>query len=151
MKNIIKYISIFLIGLITLSSCKKYEPDFHKVRFHILFKQIPQPGSSNMIDVVCSPDYDDEPPVLHKEVITPYYEWNYEYWELTDGDEVKFIVNPQLSYWFIMSVYVDGELVSTRECVTSSQTYYSTQTLNQSGLNNDENTNHPVISFYFYE
>jgi hypothetical protein len=104
-----------------------------------------------MIDVNCSPNYDDDPPVIHKELIQPSYEWDYEYWNLVDGQEVKFIVNPQLSYWFTMKVYVDGELISTRECVTSSQTYYSTQTLSQSGLNNDELTNAPIISFYYYE
>ena len=50
-----------------------------------------------------------------------------------------------------MEVYVDEVLVSSREVVTSSQTYYATQTLLQSGLNNDEETNFPVISFYYYE
>jgi hypothetical protein len=151
MRNILKYISIVFISLITLISCNKHENDFHKVRYHITFHQIPQPGYSNAIDVICTPNYDDEPPLIFKEVITPGYEWDYEFWQLTDGEEVKFIVNPQLSYWFTMEVYVDDELISSRECVTSSQTYYSTQTLNHSGLNNDENTNAPIISFYYYE
>lgn len=151
MRNIIKYISITIISFITLISCNKHEQDFHKVRYHLTFHQVPQPGNSNALDVVCTPYYDEDPAKIFKEIVTPGYEWDYEFWQLTNGQEVKFIVNPQLSYWFTMEVYIDGTLMSSRECVTSNQTYYSTQTLNQSGLNNDENTNAPVISFYYYE
>ncbi len=113
--------------------------------------EVPPVGSSDFIEVSCSPNYDNDPPRIYKDYITPGYEWDYEFWQLKNGDEVKFIVNPQLYYWFVMEVYVDDVLVSTREVVTSSQTYYATETLTQTGLNNDEETNFPVISFYYNE
>ena len=153
MKNLLKKIFFITVTIVTvlLTSCQKHEENFHKVRFHLTFKQVPPVGSSDFIDVTCIPNYNDEPPKIYKDYITENYEWDYEFWQLKDGDEVKFIVNPQLYYWFDMEVYVDGVLVSSREVVTSSQTYYATQTLSQSGLNNDELTNFPVISFYYYE
>lgn len=153
MKVFIKRVVLGLLVIFSLflTSCKKYEKNYHKVRFHLTFKEVPPVGSSDFIDVNCTPKYNEEPPKIYKDYLTAGYEWDYEFWQLEDGQEVKFIVNPQLYYWFVMEVYVDGVLVSSREVVTSSQTYYSTQTLNQSGLNNDELTNFPIISFYYYE
>ena len=153
MKNILKkilYVSITIITLI-FSSCQKHEENFHRVRFHLTFKEVPPIGASDFIDVTCKPNYENEPPEIYKDYITAGYEWDYEFWQVKNGDKIEFIVNPQLYYWFVMEVYVDGVLVSSREVVTSSQTYYATQTLNQSGLNNNEDTNFPVITFYYYE
>ena len=153
MKNLFKKL-FFVITIITtllFSSCQKHEENFHKVRFHLTFKQVPPTGVSDFIDVSCTPNYDEEPPKIYKDYITEDYVWEYEFWQLKDGDKVEFIVNPQLYYWFVMEVYIDNVMVSSREVVTSSQTYYTTQTLNQSGLNNDEETDFPVISFYYYE
>jgi hypothetical protein len=153
MKKQFKKIFFFLVVILTLglTSCEKHDNNFHRVRFHLTFKEVPPVGASDFIEVNCSPNYDNDPPVIYKDYITPGYEWDYEFWQLKNGDEVQFIVNPQLHYWFVMEVYVDDVLVSTREVVTSSQTYYATETIFQSGLNNDEETNFPVISFYYNE
>ena len=131
MKKQFKKIYFFLVVILTLglTSCEKHDNNFHRVRFHLTFKEVPPVGASDFIEVNCSPNYDNDPPVIYKDYITPGYEWDYEFWQLKNGDEVQFIVNPQLHYWFVMEVYVDDVLVSTREVVTSSQTYYSKQRL----------------------
>lgn len=149
MKNLIKYIFVALITVLTLS-CEK-EPRFHKVKFELVFSEEPNNGNSNMIDVTCEPNYMDDAPVISPDFIDPGYVWTYEYWQLKDGDEITFIVSPQLSYRFVMNVYVDDVLMSSRSIVTSDNTYYATITEDQWGLNNEEDTNYPIIKFYYYE
>lgn len=153
MKNLLNKIFFITVTaiIVLFSSCQKHEENFHKLRFHLSFKEVPPTGFSNSIEVLCSPDYDDDPAEIYAKYTTEGYEWDYEFWQLKDGDEVQFIVRPQLYYWFVMEVYIDDVLISSREMVTSKDTYYSTQTLGQSGLNNEASTNFPVISFYYYE
>ena len=107
--------SLLVLLTVTFSSCKKFNEDYHRVRFHIEFINGCEAGFSNFIEVDCKPDYSNDEPVLPLSVIEPGYEWDYEFWQLKDGDEVKFSVLPQQGYRFIMSVYVDEELVSYRE------------------------------------
>ena len=150
MKKLLKYISFVLIGVISLTSCSK-EPTKHNLKFEIRFTEEPNNGNSNAIDVSCSPNYSDDKPVIAKSIIKPGYVWTYQYNELVDGDEVLFVVNSQLSYRFEMKVYIDGTVVSTRNIVTSDNTYYATVTESQTGINNSQNENYPIIDFYYYE
>jgi hypothetical protein len=123
----------------------------HKLKFELVFSEEPNNGNSNMIDVTCEPLYLEDAPVISPSLIDPGYVWTYEYWGLVDGDEVTFIVSPQLSYRFVMNVYVDDVLISSRSIVTSDETYFATITEEQFGLNNEEDTNYPIIKFYYYE
>lgn len=151
MRNFIINLLIVLSSVFVFTGCKKYQPEFHKVKFEIEFYDVPPFGSSNALDVLCRPQYDDEPAVIHKEYTSPGYIWDYEYWQLVDGEEVKFIVNPQLYYHFTMRVYIDGTLISERELVTSTVTYYSTYTLYMNGPNEDSDTEYSVIRFTYHE
>ena len=89
--------SLLIILTVIFSSCKK--ENYHKVRFHIEFIDVTEGGYSNFINVGCSPYYDDEEePTLYLSLIEPGYEWDYEYWQLQDGEKVSFIHNGEL-WW----------------------------------------------------
>ncbi len=150
MRNLVKYLFIVLVGILTFSSCQK-EPTYHKVKFELVFSEEPSNGNSNFIEVSCSPKYTDEPPVIARSIIEPGYVWTYEFWEVKDGDQIMFVVSPQLSYRFEMRVYIDDVLISTRKIVTSDTQYYATITESQTGLNNSEDKNYPIIDFIYYE
>lgn len=143
--------SLLVLLTVTFSSCKKFNEDYHRVRFHIEFINGCEAGFSNFIEVDCKPDYSNDEPVLPLSVIEPGYEWDYEFWQLKDGDEVKFSVLPQQGYRFIMSVYVDEELVSYREVQGVYGGYYGTVVLDQGGINNADEDNMGIIEFIYYE
>ncbi len=86
-KRFIYYLLVLLT--ITFSSCQKHEENFHRVRFHLTFKEVPPVGVSDFIDVTCKPNYENEPPQIYKDYITPGYEWDYEFWQLKDGDKIE--------------------------------------------------------------
>ena len=103
-KNFIYFI-IFVFTFV-LTSCKK-EPNNHKIKYEIEFIEGCQSGSSNAIDVNCTPHYNNVPsdlPYIDKTQIQPGFIWKYEYWQLHDGDKVFFNVMPQQGYHFIMRV-----------------------------------------------
>ena len=154
MKNFIRNIILVLTLVITFTGCKKHKTNFHKLKYEIEFYNSPPFGASNSLDVLCNPQYSDDenpPASINKNYVSPGYKWDYEYWQLIDGKEIKFIVNPQLHYHFTMRVYIDGELVSEREIQTSTMTYYSTNTIYMSGLNDDSGINYSVIRFTYQE
>lgn len=150
MKNLLKYILISLMGMVIFTSCSK-EPKNHDIKFEISFSEEPNNGNSNGIEVTCNPHYSDEKPVIAKSIIKPGYVWTYQYNELKDGDDVLFVVQSQLSYRFTMNIYIDGGLVSSRKLVTSDDTYYATITEAQSGINNSQNEDYPIIDFKYYD
>jgi hypothetical protein len=150
-KNFIYFI-VFVFTFV-LTSCKK-EPNNHKIKYEIEFIEGCQSGSSNAIDVNCTPHYNDVPsdlPYINKTQIQPGFIWKYEYWQLHDGDKVFFNVMPQQGYHFIMRVYVDGTLVSYREILTSYGSYYVTTTLDIWGINNKADVDSGVIEFIYSE
>jgi hypothetical protein len=149
MKNLIKYILVFLTISLGFVSCKK-APKFHKVKFEIEFIEDVPNGYSNFIDVTCSPQYRDEPATISSSDAEPGNVWTYEYWELMDGDQIVFNVSPQLYYRFYMRVYVDDELVSYKKIKTSETTYYSRIIEEEFGLDNDTRDT-SSIKFIFYE
>tara|TARA_R110001592_G_scaffold104103_5_gene293057 strand:- start:13136 stop:13579 length:444 start_codon:yes stop_codon:yes gene_type:complete len=130
-----RFFYTLLIGLtLVFSSCTKEEQ--HRVRFNLVFIDDCDAGFSNHINVGCSPSYDNDPPRIWKSLIEPGYEWNYEYWVLQNGQNIEFLVSPQQGYHFIMNVYIDDELISSREILTAYGGYYGTTVLDESGLNN---------------
>ena len=136
--------------MVIFTSCSK-EPQNHDLTFEISFTEEPNNGNSNGIEVSCSPHYSDEKPVIAKSIIKPGYVWTYQYNELKDMDNVLFIINSQLSYVFTLNIYIDGGLVSSRKIVTSDNTYYATITESQTGINNEQNENYPIIGFQYHE
>ena len=128
------YFNIFLLFGIAFGSCTKQQP--HRVRFNLVFIDDCEAGFSNHINVGCSPSYENNPPKIFKSLIEAGYAWNYEYWALENGQHIEFIVSPHQGYRFIMSVFVDDELLASREIQTAYGGYYGTTVLNESGLNN---------------
>lgn len=155
MKKLIKYIVLVLVTLFTFS-CKKEET--HKVKFELEFFETPSTGSSNFLEVTCkvgvpplsSINFEDEEKVPRFD-IEPGYVWSYEH-NVNDGDLVSFSVYSQLSYMFVMKIYVDNELISSRTVKTSDNSYSGgVEVVDQYGLNNKEESNYPIIEFYYYE
>jgi len=140
--------SLLVLLTVTFSSCKK--ETYHSVRFHIEFIDDCEEGFSNFIEVRCKPNYSNDEPVLPLSVIEPGYEWNYEFLQLKNGDNIEFLVSPQQGYRFIMSVYVDGVMVSYREIQGLYGGYYGTVLLDQGGLNNAQEEM-GIIKFIYYE
>ena len=128
------FYTLLLSLTLVFSSCTKEEQ--HRVRFNIVFIDDCEDGFSNGIEVGCKPNYDNDPPQIYKSLIEPGYEWNYEYWALQNGQTIEFTVSPQQGYRFIMNVYVDDELLASREIQTAYGGYYGTTVLNESGFNN---------------
>jgi len=144
-----KILLLILTVLTIFSSCKK--DDYHNVKFHIEFIEDCENGYSDGIEVSCSPHYSDEEPTIYKQLIDEGYEWDYEYWQLKDGDRVIFTVLPQQGYRFIMSIYIDDVLISYREIKTHYGGYYATTVEDEWGLNNESDEDMGIIEFYYYE
>ena len=143
--------SLLVLLTVTFSSCKKFNEDYHRVRFHIEFIEVTEGGYSNFIDVGCEPYYEDEEnPKLNLNLIEPGYEWDYEYWQLKNGDKVSFIIMPQQGYRFIMSVYIDDIMVSYKEIQNFYGGYYATTVLDEGGINN-VSEDMAYIEFIYYE
>lgn len=141
-----KFIYIVLISfLLILSSCKK--ENYHKIKFEVEFIQDCNNCYADYFAVNCTPHYSDEEPGISASQVTTGYVWDYEYWMLEDGDEVKFAVSPTGSkYQYRMNVYVDDVLVSYRECYGP----YGTVVIDEGGLNNSH-VESGVIEFTYYE
>lgn len=141
-----KFIYIILISfLLILSSCKK--ENYHKIKFEVEFIQDCDNCYADYFAVNCTPHYSDEEPGISTSQVTTGYVWDYEYWMLEDGDEVKFTVSPTGSeYQYRMNVYIDDVLVSYRECYGP----YGTVVIDEGGLNNSQ-VESGVIEFTYYE
>lgn len=128
-----KFIYILLITILGFSftSCKKTE--YHKVMFEIKFLQSPSNGNSNFIEVNCNPSYSSNAPTLDRFNIPQV--WRYEYFGLEKGQKVVFSVRGQLSYYYEMRVYIDGNEVSYLKVKVSDSTYYDDHIEESSGLN----------------
>ena len=154
MKNIIKYVLFLVIGL-TISSCKKEEIKFHKIKFEVTVFE----GSKNgpnfpvMNSVVCKPYYkDEEEPIFPTVLGQVPYTWDYEYWQLVDGEPVVFSFSPTVDYMFEMVIYIDGVMISRKVIDTSnSGEYYAYQGIEQNGLDESGEPNYPVIKFTYHE
>lgn len=136
------FIIIFFFGL---NSCNK--ETYHRVKFEVVFIQDCDNCYADYFAITCTPHYSDEEPTLSASNVTTGYVWDYEYWVLKDGDKVVFNVSPTGSeYHFRLNVYIDGVLVSYRECYGP----LGTVILDEGGINNTQSET-ATIEFTYYE
>lgn len=156
MKNILY---IFLALSVIFTSCKK-EPKFHKIKYQIVFHELPSFGSSNYLEVQAVPCYYGEYNNSVDEngnMIQPYIDysqatdglWEYEYWKLQDGDKVRFYVSAQLDYWYELRVFIDDVEVSYKKIKISPYNYFQVIDLEESGW--DDTPGDADIDFTYYE
>jgi hypothetical protein len=145
MKNILYYILITLISFPTIS-CKK-QPNLHKIKYELDFHQVPNYGYTNFLELGATPcyqgeyNYSQEWPAIDYDIAKSGH-WDYEYWELKDGDLVTFSLWAANDYYYDMRIYIDGEEVSYKKM-------YGTQVIEQSGI--DDATSDIQITFTYYE
>jgi hypothetical protein len=138
-----KILLIFLLSLF-LFSCKKTE--YHYLTFEITFLDKPAKGSSNFITIGVTPNNRDQP---NLDRFNLPEKWTYNYASLVKGDEVKFHVYGQLSYYYEMRVFIDNKEVSYLKVRTSDHAYYSYIVEDRYGLNMNQTSNSPYIQFVF--
>ncbi len=153
MKNYLRIFFILFVGFFTYS-CKKYQPNFHKIKYEVIVYEGSDPvGTPIMNSMLCKPFYKDEEEPQFPTIIGQVpYTWDYEYWQLVDGEPVTFSFSPTADYLFQIAIYIDGVLVSRKVIDTSnSGDYYAYQGIEQEGLDNSGKPNYPVIEFTYHE
>jgi hypothetical protein len=116
--------------------------------YEITFHEVPEYGYTNVIELGMLPAYmgeynnDPQNPSINYDMVKNSRHWDYEYWELQDGDKVEFIPITQGNWYYTMSITIDGTEVS-------SKTIYSGGLIEQSGWN-DSDTN-SYIEFIYNE
>lgn len=144
MKNFIYSLLIVIFG-VSFTSCKK--DNMHKVTFEIVFLQSPSTGSSNLIEITAKPSYSDVKPAVDRLNIPQ--KWTYDYIGLKKGDKVTFGVRAQLSYYYEMRVYIDGNQVSYMKVKVSDYNYYEDHVEDHSGLNDNTQYDTGLITFTY--
>lgn len=140
-----KILYIFLIVLLGFTSCKKEKHEYHKITFEITFLDEPKKGSSNFIDITCSPRYVEKPPTIDRFNIPKI--WRYDYLDLEKGQKVYFYVAGQLSYHFEMKIYLDGVETSYSKIKVDDYSYYVSWVEESRGRN--DKPNESVIEFTY--
>jgi len=140
-----KILYIFLIVVFSFFSCKKEKHEYHKITFEVTFLNNPSNGSSNFIDITCSPRYVEKIPTIDRFNIPKI--WRYEYLYLEKGQKVYFYVAGQLSYYFELRVYIDGVETSYARIKVDDYTYYASWVEESRGLN--DKPNESVIEFIY--
>jgi hypothetical protein len=74
--------------------------------------------------------------------------WDYEYWDLQDGDEIMFYMWAQLGYLYEMRLYIDDVEVSYKKIKISDSDYFAYTVLDESGIDIDGDDN---IQFIYNE
>lgn len=139
-----KFLYFVLISFL-LFSCKK--ENNHKIKFEVEFIQDCDNCYADYFAINCTPHYSEDEPSFSASQVTTGFVWDYEYWQLKDGDKVKFAVSPTGDgYQYRMNIYIDGELVSFRECYGP----YGTVVIDEGGINNSQ-VESGVIEFTYYE
>lgn len=145
MINKLFHYMVIFITLFIITSCQK--ESFHKIKFEVEFIQDCQDCIADYFHINCTPKYADEDPKLCVSQISDGYVWDYEYWALRDGDRVNFSVLPTAEgYQYRMNIYIDGVLVSYRECYGES----GSEVIDEWGLNNNQRPSGTII-FTYYE
>lgn len=146
-----KFPYYILIFLFVFNSCQKEDNELHRLKFEIEFVSTPEFGVSSMVEILtCEPNYTDEETRIYEQYIEPGYIWTYEFWELNQNQKISFGFWCQNEYHFIMRIYVDDILLSSKEMVgvdESGSSYYS---LNDWGLNDVKNEL-PKIEFTYLD
>jgi hypothetical protein len=113
--------SILVISLLFfLTTCKK-KPILHKLKYEIVFYITPPDWYPSITVLSAKPHYHDDEPSWSK--FKPGDVWNYEYWELKDGDRVSLGLKGaafengtgnDLKWVYTLRVYVDGEVYAQK-------------------------------------
>jgi len=150
-----KFLYILVLSFLTVFtvSCKK-EPKYHKIKYQITFLELPSFGSSNYLEVQATPAYQNE---YNYDTDAPYitYDqtkdglWEYEYWELQDGDEVYFFLWAQLDYHFELRIFIDDVEVSYKRIKISDSNYFSALEIEDEGW--DDSPGDQSIDFTYHE
>lgn len=147
---------ILILVCVILTSCKK--DNLHKIKFQITFLEIPEWYQSNMIEVYLNPYYSGKynystnengvpiAPSIDYEMTTDGL-WEYEYWELKNGDRVTFSIWGQLKYHYELRVFIDEKEVSYKRIKISNQNYNSSIGYEENGR--DDTPGDGVIDFIF--
>lgn len=146
-----KYIKILFYVILstlilTVTSCKK-EPRMHKITYDITFIETPSYGYTNFMELGCTPaymgdyNYDPQNPSINYDIAKSGH-WDYEYWELKDGDKVHFSLWAADGYYFEMRVFIDGSEVSYKKM-------YGSTIVEEYGINNSDLSS--SIEFTYYE
>lgn len=157
MKNII-YL-VLVISTIFFVSCEK-ETNTHKIKYQIKFLELPMYGVSNYLEVEASPSYLGEynnSLNSYGNLIKPYIDnsqaqdslWEYEYWELKNGDYVEFNLLAQLDYHYELRVFIDDVEVSYKRVKIHDSQYFGIEHIETLGLDNTPNDS--SIDFIFYD
>ena len=142
-KHNLKFIFIFFL-LINIS-CKK-NTTYHKLKFEIIFNEVPDPGFSNWYTVTGEPHYPDEELGISTEIAVNNRYWKYEYWELKDNDEVLFSASGAFGNLYEMRVFIEEEQVSYKKI-------YGYTVIEESGIHDTScfGCDGPTIKFTFNE
>ena len=147
-----KKILYLLLTLLIITSCtKKEDVEYHKIKYEVIFSEIPRVGESNNIDLIAQPSYSN---TNEDRTLAPWLSftdakvgyWSYEYWELKESDEIYFDIYAQLHYCFEMRIYIDDNEVSYKKVKISDYDYYDYFIIEEFGLGN---TDGPTISFVY--
>jgi hypothetical protein len=121
MKTLFKYLLLSLLLVFSFSSCKK-KPKLHKLKYEIVFYVTPPVWYPSVTSITANPNYHDDKPVKPNN-LKPGDVWNYEYWELKDGDVVNLSIDGayfenstgnNLKWVYTLRVYVDGEVYAQK-------------------------------------
>jgi hypothetical protein len=150
-----KFLYILILSFLTILSvsCKK-QPKLHKIKYQITFLEIPHWASSNYLEVQAYPAYQNE---YNYDTDAPYITynqtqdglWEYEYWELKDGDDVYLFLWAQLDYHFELRVFIDDVEVSYKRIKISDSNYFSAIEIDEEGL--DDTPGDQSIEFTYHE
>ena len=107
---------IILFTFLSFISCKK--DSTHKLKYLVEFEKVPEYGYSNQMSLLVSPVYpeDNLGPAISPRIADKNREWDYEYWELSNGDKIQFGFGYLTKgYVYKLYIYIDDELVSYKE------------------------------------
>lgn len=153
-KHIKKYYKNFqfltLLILFSFFSCKKI-PIYHKIKFEVIFIEVPDPGFTNWYEVGAEPNYINENtynysvdvPVIHTSLAVQNRYWKYEYWELVDQDVIDFHCSAAQNNLYEMRVYIDDIEVAYKKI-------YNYSILDQGGIH-DSTYSGSTITFTYNE
>ena len=150
MTRLIKILFLSLI-VFMFTSCKK-EPKMHKIKYEITFIQTPDYGYTNWMELGVTPayygdyNYDPQNPSINYDIAKTGH-WDYEYWELKDGDKVSFTLWTAPGYYYEMRIYIDGTEVSYKKLYSDGSG--TTDIEAESGWN--DSTTDTYIEFTYYE
>jgi hypothetical protein len=111
---------VTLCVFLLLTTCKK-KPILHKLKYEIVFYLTPPDWYPSITVLSAKPHYHDDKPSWSK--FKPGDVWNYEYWELKDGDRVSLGLDGAafengtgngLKWVYTLRVYVDGEVYAQK-------------------------------------